>query len=233
MRATIAAQMAKQNEHGRLIAAAAKAALAPLGCKRVRQSRFWYSDQRFWTVSIEFQPSGWAKGSYLNVGANWLWYPMSDWGFSFSEDIRVEDAGFIKFENVEQFTPLIAAMAARAAHEVYRLREKYKSRADIHRHLLTRAVRNGLHGYHAAVAAGLVGDMATARQLFDRLESWETQGQDWTEAIKSRGAALGKFADDPVTFESAILAIIAEVRSRLHLLPDPQPFRTMDSTAAG
>ena len=75
--------MAKQNEHGRLIAAAAKAALAPLGCKRKGQSRFWYSDQRFWIISIEFQPSGWAQGSYLNVGENWLWYPGAFWGFSY------------------------------------------------------------------------------------------------------------------------------------------------------
>lgn len=47
--------MAKRNEHGRLIAAAAKAALVPLGCKRKGQSRRWYSDQGFWVVFVEFQ----------------------------------------------------------------------------------------------------------------------------------------------------------------------------------
>jgi hypothetical protein len=219
--------MAKQNEHGRLIAAAAKAALAPIGCKRVRQSRFWYSDEGFWTVSIEFQPSGWAKGSYLNVGANWLWYPKSGWGFS--EDARVEDIGFIKFENAEQFTPLIADMAARAAQEVLLRREKYKSLNDIYRHLLPRAARNGMAVYHAAVAAGLVDDMATARQLFHRLETWDTRGYDWQEEIRGNGAALAKIAHDPITFRSAVVAIIAEVRSRLRLPPDPQPFRTMGS----
>jgi hypothetical protein len=55
--------MAKANEHGRLIAAAAKAALAPLGCVRKGQSRVWYSDQRYWVIAVEFQPSGWSKGS--------------------------------------------------------------------------------------------------------------------------------------------------------------------------
>jgi hypothetical protein len=223
-------RMAKQNEHGRLIAAAAKAALAPIGCKRVRQSRFWYSDEGFWTVSIEFQPSGWAKGTYLNVGANWLWYPKSGWGFS--EDARVENIGFIKFENAEQFTPLILDMATRAAQEVLMRREKYKSLADIYRHLLPRAARNGAPVYHAAVAAGLAGDLAISRQLLLRLENWETAGQDWTEEIKANGAALARFVDDPVTFRSAVLAIIAEVRNRLHLLPNPQPFRTMGSKVA-
>jgi hypothetical protein len=224
--------MAKQNEHDRLIAAAAKAALAPLGCKRVRQSRFWYSDESFWTVSVEFQPSGWAKGTYLNVGANWLWYPKSTWGFSFSDDIRVEGAGFARFESAEQFTPLIGNVASCAAQEVLRLREKYRSLAEIHKHLMTRAARNGLHAYHAAVTAGLVGDMTTARELLDRLENWETHGQDWAEAIKSNGAELAKFTETSVAFQSAVLAIISKVRSRLSLPPDPQPFRTMGSTAA-
>jgi hypothetical protein len=49
--------MSKQNEHGKLIAAAAKAALLPLGCRRKGQSRCWYSDERFWYIFIEFQPS--------------------------------------------------------------------------------------------------------------------------------------------------------------------------------
>jgi hypothetical protein len=66
--------MATQNEHGRLIAAAAKAALLPLGCRRIGQSRVWYSDERFWAVSIEFQPSAWRKGSYLIVGVTLFWY---------------------------------------------------------------------------------------------------------------------------------------------------------------
>jgi hypothetical protein len=222
--------MATQNEHGRLIAASARAALAPLGCKRVRQSRFWYSDQGFWTISIEFQPSGWAKGSYLNVGANWLWYPKSDWGFS--EDARVEDIGFIKFENAEQFEPLIAAMAARAAQEVRLRRRRYTSLEAIYPDLLARAARNGMPVYHAGIAAGLLGELATARQLFHRLQDWETYGYGWSEDIKVNGAKMAKLIDDPAEFRSAVLAIIADVRSRLRLPPDPQPFRTMDSTAA-
>jgi hypothetical protein len=223
-------QMAKENEHGRLIAAAAKAALAPLGCKRVSRSRFWYSDQGFWTVSIEFQPSGWAKGTYLNVGANWLWYPKSGWGFS--EDYRVEDIGFITFESSEQFAPLIETMAGRAAEEVLARREKYKSLRDIYRHLLTGVARNGWPVYHAAVAAGLSGDTANARQLFDRLADWPTHGYDWPEELKANAAAMAKLVDDRTAFQAAVRVIIEDVRMRLRLPPTPQLFRTRDSIAS-
>ena len=34
-----------QNEHGKLIASAAKAALEPLGCVRKGRSRVWYADR--------------------------------------------------------------------------------------------------------------------------------------------------------------------------------------------
>jgi hypothetical protein len=221
--------MAQTNEHGRLIAAAAKAALAPLGCKRKGQSRFWYSDQGFWTVCIEFQPSGWAKGSYLNVGANWLWYPKSDWGFS--EDARVEDIGFIEFENAEQFTPLVARMASRAAREVLDRREKYETLDAIYQHLLARTTREGWPVYDAATAAGLIGDVATSRQLFQRLADWPTYGYDWQLALKSDAAALAEFVDDPVQFRSAVATIIRNVRIHLNLPAEPEILRILDSTA--
>ena len=55
--------MAKQTEHGKLIAAAAKAALLPLGCRRKGQSRCWFSDERFWYIFIEFPTERVVKGN--------------------------------------------------------------------------------------------------------------------------------------------------------------------------
>ena len=67
--------MSKQNEHGKLIAAAAKAALLPLGCRRKGQSRCWYSDERFWYIFIEFQPSA-GQGEHISTSVQF--------GFSFN-----------------------------------------------------------------------------------------------------------------------------------------------------
>lgn len=121
--------MAHTNEHGRLIAAAAKAALVPLGCVRKGQSRVGYADQRFWVIAIEFQPSGWSKGSYLNMFVAWLWKESR--GYS----IHYRPTEFIPFESAEQFTPLITSMAAIAAIEVQKLRDKFKSFSIILEHL--------------------------------------------------------------------------------------------------
>jgi hypothetical protein len=217
--------MAKQSEHGRLIAAAAKAALEPLGCKRKGQSRLWYSDQRFWLIAVEFQPSSWSKGSYLNIGVKWLWRtePVTS--------LVYRPVDFIPFENVAQFSPLIEGMAERAAQEVVTLRDRFKSLERIHEYLVAHATRDGWPIYDAAVAAGLIGDMETSRKLFQRLEEWPTFGYEWQVKLKSESAKLAAKLYDPVEFRSAVLAIITRRRMTMQLPPDPTCLEITDSTA--
>jgi len=227
------ATVSKQNDHGKLIAAAAKAALLPLGCRRKGQSRCWYGDERFWCILIEFQPSGWSKGSYLNVGATWLWHMRSLWTFDGTyhpprNGYRVPGAGFIDFQSAEQFTPLITEMAASAAREVVALREKFKSLDFIYEHLLSRAVRDGIPVYHAAVVAGLFGDIASARQLFGRLEEWRTDGYGHQLELKANSVALAQLIGEPARFRAAVLANIENRRRCLRLPSDPQCLEFLD-----
>jgi hypothetical protein len=217
--------LAQVNEQGRLIAAAAKAALTPLGCRRKGQSRLWYSDQRFWIISIEFQPSGWSKGSYLNVGAAWLWHSRTLFGF----DAGYRIADFIPFENAEQFMPLVAHMAARAAQEILALREKFNSFATIHTYLITH-VREGWPTYHAAVAAGLIGDITSARSLFQRFDAWSVS-PNWQTKIESESAALATLLEEPLRYRSAVLSLVERRRSLMGLPADPNCFDILDSKA--
>src|SRR5512147_2046072 len=106
--------MTAQTEHGEQLATAAETILSPLGCVRIGRSRTWISDQRFWVIVIEFQPSSFSKGSYLNVGAMWLWDAKDYW--SFDHGNRIER--FTKFQNASQFEGVAKHLAARAAEEV-------------------------------------------------------------------------------------------------------------------
>ncbi|MGH6945747.1 MAG: hypothetical protein ACREDZ_00315 [Kiloniellales bacterium] len=209
--------MSKEGEHGKLIASAAKAALVPLGCRRIGRSRTWLADQHFWAIVIEFQPSGFSKGSYLNVGASWLWYAKESWSFDYG--YRTE--GFIEFENAMQFAPEAERLAALAAAEVVRFREKFRSPPNIARGLMVAINSNPWTVYHAAVAAGLVGDVAGSRQLFRRLIE-QAVTHDWEAKLKAASAALTEKLFDRATFVEAVLAIV-EVSRALHKLPpDPE-----------
>lgn len=219
--------MAKQNEHGKLIAAAAKAALQPLGCRRIGQSRCWISDERYWTIWIEFQPSAWSKGSYLNVRPSWLWLRYG------GNDHHPRPADFISFESVEQFKPLIENMASIAAHTVLAMRSRFRTIGDVNRFFADRISQDGFPVYRAAVTAGLVGDIATARLLFHRMADLRPENYDPWIKLKAECAALAPLLDEPIRYRAAILETIASRRLDLHLPPDPQCLESMDSTAAG
>jgi len=211
----------KQNEHGKLIAAAAKAALLPLGCRRKGQSRCWFSDERFWHIFIEFQPSAWSRGTYLNVGP--IWFFFERWGGEVTRRL----GNYIQFESVEQFAPLIEEAAQRVAAEVVALRIKFRTLADIHRSFTDNLSWSG-NVYRAAITAGLIGDVALARQLFARIRGLDPRTN--TLLLKDRQAecaALAPLLDDPAAYRSAILERIEARRQARGFPPDPQCLEAM------
>ncbi len=204
----------KQNEHGRILGDAAKRHLAPLGCKRRGQSRTWISDHGFWLIVIEFQPSGWSKGSYLNVGACWLWSRGQHLSFHYGSRI----ADFVEFESIEQFAPEADRLACRAADEVQRLRRDCSSIKAIARLLMLDA-NNGKSGWplhHAAVAAGLIGDLTAADQLFDRVRTSFT-GDGWQAEARAHAAHLQQVVARQEAFKSEIMDLIEQKRAVLKL----------------
>lgn len=60
-------------EHDKIIRDVAREILGNEGLFQVGQSRSWLDDQGFFMGHIEFQPSGYDKGSYLNTGVCFLW----------------------------------------------------------------------------------------------------------------------------------------------------------------
>lgn len=214
--------MAKVNEHGRIISVAAKAALEPLGLKRKGQSRLWYSDQRFWVISVEFEPSGWSKGSYLKTGVKWLW------NYGPGLDMADRPMDFVPFESAEQFTPLIEAMAACAAHEVEILRDRFRSFANIYQYLVAHATRDAWPIHNAAIVTALAGDFEGSRRYFQRMQDWPTFGYDWQLELKARSAALAALLDHPKAFRSEVLAIIERNRALRKFSPDPSCLETVE-----
>lgn len=190
--------------------------MLPLGCKQIGHSRKWITDQRFWVILIEFQPSSYSKGSYLNVGVSWLWYAKDYWSFDLG--YRVE--GFTGFRDEHQFAMVAEKLARRAAEEVDRLRNKFASLADVARELAPKSDAQAWPIYHAAVAAGLMGDTANAARLFHRLMR-ETTIAEWHKRLQSESAELAHTLPDRARFREAVLSVIQHSRALHGLPPDP------------
>lgn len=213
--------MPRESQPGRLLASAARSILQPIGCKQVGRSRLWIADQRFWAIVIGFQPSGYGQeGSYLSVGVTWLWHAKDFWSIDYGG--RLE--GFTSFCDVRQFAQVAENLAVRAAEEVSALRNKFGSVSAIASEIARKIAGDdralGWQVYHAAVAAGLAGDVTASRQLFTRLIN-EPTTREWQVKRRLESMALAEALPDTEEFRAVILAIIQESRILLKLPPDP------------
>jgi hypothetical protein len=205
--------MSSPSEHGKLITAAAKAALLPLGCKQVGRSRTWISDEGFWLIVIEFQPSGWSRGTYLNVGAMWLWIELP--GFRFNYGYREGD--FIPFETPEQFTPLVEQHAKRATERIRELQAKFQSIEDVKEHVLKHLPNDNRQIYHAIIACGLAGEAERAWALIEEFQL-SAANVRYPDPRASLIRELSESLDDTPRFRDAIADVITKCRAA-HKLP--------------
>jgi hypothetical protein len=197
----------------KVLLAAARDGLVPLGLVRLGRSSLWVDDRGWWTVTVEFQPSGFAKGSFLNVGVMWLWYAKDYWSFDVGH--RVE--AFTQFESTEQFKPVAEQLAGRAARKVCEYREVFSSIHEVAKYLAGEASKSVWARYHAAVSAGVAGDVAGSARFFAELAGYPAT-HEWENEVQGRAAVLSKNLPNVAAFRAAVTLIVEHSRE-LHKLP--------------
>jgi len=212
--------------HDRLIVDAAKAALGPLGFRRKGRSRLWFADHCWWLAVVEFQPSSWSKGSYLNVAAHWLWSDTDANSFDFGGRL----AEFVEYRSDAQFAPAAARLAEKAAFEAQRLVGMFSSLNATASVLLNEARTRpmafpghpGWVAYNAGVAAGLVGRTDDAMEMFGRVLEGPLPPASALHLATQRMAQLAR---DPVRMKHEVASTIKHQRDALRLKPlDASPF---------
>ncbi|MFT3960442.1 hypothetical protein [Propionivibrio sp.] len=206
-------------DHNLLIAKSAKAVLGPLGCTRKGTSRTWLDDHGWWVGVIEFQPSNFAKGTFLNVGSCWLW-SGNDF-LSFDDGYRIEP--FQAFSDEIQFESVATTVAERAKEEVLKLRERFLTieSASVHLQQKSEVSRDIWAKFHAGVSSGLMGFINDAKNYFELALEADDRDINWVVQLKYRCTELRKLVEDNTSFKSHIEELIARKRSALKL-PSPR-----------
>jgi hypothetical protein len=209
--------MGDGSDHNRVIANAAREMLGPLGLIRKGRSRTWLDDNDWWLGVVEFQPSSWTRGSYLNVGAMWLWRDTDDHHIYFGLGHRIDGAGFADAADVA-FEDVIAAMAATAAEHVLLLREQLPTVEAAAAILREQAERErGWSMWDAAVALGLAGRRDEAAAMF-RAVADNDDDRGWWVPVKRDSAELAELVHaDPADFEATVRDWIDRYRDALKL----------------
>jgi len=208
--------------HDKLIASAAWEILAPLGFQQKGRSRTWFADEGWWVSVVEFQPSSWDRGSYLNVAAKWLWRDVPYWSFDFTLDSSARVSSFSKFESEEQFTQVSRELARVASTETLRLRAALPDVTAVADLLVARAASsaNPHRLYDAAAAAYLAGRSDEAARLFAQLslvQPNDSPNAGWLQKLRRSGGELAAVTGDDDRLLEVLSHQVATSRKALAL----------------
>jgi hypothetical protein len=206
-----------------LLNEAARSVLGEIGMFQKGRSRIWLDDHGWWIGIVEFQPSGFSKGSYLNVSAMWLWHEGEevDFSFDFSFPPSPRVGEFISFESEEQFGAEATRLASVAREWVLKYRQAIHTCLDAANRVAARSREPG-DFYYAGIAYACAGETLEAKKMFERLDQFRHGLQpepDWVLALRLKGRNLANMIDNPTGFRESIEQRIRSTR-RILKLPD-------------
>lgn len=202
-------------DHNAAITAQARHVLKPLGLVRQGTSRVWIDDLGWWTIQVEFQPSSRSKGSYLNVGVNWLLYEGSVGAFNIGSRVNVP---FIEATGTERFEQDAHDLALRAKGEVEKLRAQFSTLDAVTSYYRDSGRRSAWDDYYYAVVLAIAGDIVGARAAFESVPTHRMHC-GWEKALAQRASELHKLAADRTAIIETIRGIVLRTRS-IGNLPD-------------
>jgi len=109
-----------KNIHSKIIKEVCKEILIPLGVFQKGTSRLYIDDNGYYFTVIEFQPSSFELGTYLNIGITFLWNndERDILSFGFSRQTAGRYGNFIKYEDEKQFRDKIIQLVNIAKEEI-------------------------------------------------------------------------------------------------------------------
>jgi hypothetical protein len=197
-------------DHNKLIAEVAKQTLLPFGLKRKGKSRLYYDDNGWWCTIIEFQPSSFSKGSYLNVGVSWLLHEKDYWSF----DVASQEGNNRRFSSAgskSTFTNAVFEKAMRAKEIVKNNRERFSTISKAHEYYQS-IERSGWAFYYAGVIAGLNHQFAAAEKDFNSVLAYP-ESTEWQKELNLRTRELMHLLERPKEFIEAIGKIVLKTRT--------------------
>jgi hypothetical protein len=203
------------NIHSKLITDAARKILRPIGLFQKGRSRTWLGDHGWWLDVVEFQPTDWGKGSYLNVSCMWLWNVKPVISFDVG---TIREESLHRFENEDQFAEVAAILARNAEHKVLDYRRLFHSVGAVSDFFLPCTEMMGWSAFNAAIAHGLSSRRDAALQLFAQCFNSVDVSIEWQKKVQEDAQYLASLINEPERFRREIAARVLRTRE-LHKLP--------------
>ena len=211
-----------KDDHNSLIRGAARETLLPLGLSQKGRSRTWIDDHGWWLIVVEFQPSSFGRGSYLNVGHQHLWLERPHHAFrtySGSSRVLIGRREFVDldFKLGDASVDAARTLAAAAKTAVTERRMEHKEGVEA-LHAITRHPKNDPYvQYDVGIAWGLLGDAKRGAKSLDGVLQWEDRYGGWLTEFQRHTSPLLDLIRDYNAFRGEIADRVARSRAALKL----------------
>jgi hypothetical protein len=204
----------QNNEHNKIIRNAAREILAPLGVFQKGQSRIWIDDNGWFLTIIEFQPSGWSKGAYLNASMHFLWSKQEGISFDFSFDIGARVHSHIEHaDNGSEFYSEMIKLSKIAEEEVKKYREFKDPYSAIEIILQKKFHCENLWGnWHKAMLCFICDDFSCGKQYMEQFSKIHTVNEEINQFIKEQAELFLTDVHSADDLKNIILLTIREQR---------------------
>jgi hypothetical protein len=199
--------MQQSFDHNKLLKQKAKEILTPHSIYQKARSRTFLADNGWWTIMIEFQPSGFTKGTYLNVGLDFHFYPREYFAYSYGyRELDLKDA-----EDESSFVKVIEEYSLHAVKKTEEFRSRFKDINTAILHFGPIIKNDPWKLFDFAVLYGLSGNLSECRKILNDLINKECKLQHEVDRKKHIQCLL-KDAINHLSFTQAILKTISETR---------------------
>lgn len=211
----------------KLIRQAAREVLRPMGLLQKGSSRIWLDDNGWFLTVVEFQPSSWSQGAYLNVGVSFLW----EQGAGFRESLPYNytfGATARELRHVEYtgddaaFSASMLDMAEHAGDSVLKYRMRMDTPERACRLWRERCGRRGWgvrDAWNSGMLCYLGGDAAAGDAWLDSILEREPEesGIGWAEALRRLAEETRYLPDRRAFVEDSIREKRQRLRQRASL----------------
>lgn len=172
--------MSNDSNDKKILIQAARSVLNPMGLFQKGQTRIWIDDHGWFLIIIEFQQSDRGKGSYLNVGINFLWREQDYISFDYGS--RVFD--FVSYDGDDKLFDVQCQLLAEMAAEWVTKYRKFQNIKFAHIRMIKSDKLSSIWGlYHKMFICWLLKDKAAKKYYIQLLQALDCDRTAWQQEI--------------------------------------------------
>ena len=152
-------------DHNRLLKKIAKERLLPHGLIQEGKSRSFLYDNGWWTIIVEFQPSSFSKGTYLNIGVDFNFYPKEHFAFTYG----YREKGFESAKDEKEYEQLVIEYCEYNIAKVEAMQVKFQDVSSAIKTFKKASSNSGWDNFNLGILYGISGQLSEAKSYLKKV----------------------------------------------------------------